>query len=45
MDGEDFGEVDAKRDVFQADGLSPPLFFLKMVPLLLILKKINANYE
>ena len=43
--GEDLEEVDVKRRIFQGDSLSPLLFVLSMVPLLLILRKVNANYE
>ena len=39
---EDLGEVNVKRRIFQGDSLSPSLFVLSMVPLSLILKKINA---
>ena len=42
--GEDLGEVDVKRGIFQGDSLSPLLFVLSMVPLLLILRKVNASY-
>ena len=40
--GEDLGEVNVKREIFQGDNLSPLLFVLSMVPLSLILKKVNA---
>ena len=43
--GEDFGEVDVRSGIFQGDSLSPPLFVLSMVPLSLILSKVNASYE
>ena len=43
--GEDLGEVDVKRGKFQGDSLSPLLTVLSMVPLSLILRKINASYE
>ena len=43
--GEDLGEVNVKRRIFQGDNLSPLLFVLKMVPLPLILKKVNACYK
>ena len=37
--GEDLGEVNMKRDIFQGDSLLPLLFVLGMVPLSFILKK------
>ena len=43
--GEDLGEVNVKRGIFQGDSLSPLLFLLSMVPLSLILKKVNACYK
>ena len=36
---EDLGEVDVKRDIIQGDSISPLLFVLSMVPLLLMLRK------
>ena len=42
--GEDLGEVNVKRRIFQRDSLLPLLFVLSMVPLSLILKKVNACY-
>ena len=43
--GDDLGEVNVKRGIFQGDSLSPLLFVLCMVPLSLILKKVNACYK
>ena len=43
--GENLGEVDVKRGIFQRDSLSPLLFVLSMLSLSLILKKVNASYE
>ena len=43
--GEDLGEVDVKRGIFQGDSISLLLFVLSMVPLLLILRRLNGSYE
>ena len=43
--GEDLGEVNVKRRIFQGDSQSPLLFVLSMVPFSLILKKVNACYK
>ena len=43
--GEDLGEANVKRAIFQGDSLSPLLFVLSMVLLSLILKKVNACYK
>ena len=43
--GEDLGGVTVKRGMFQRDSLSPLLFVLSLVPLSLILQKINACYK
>ena len=43
--GEDLGEVNVKRGIFQEDSLSPLLFVLSMVPLSLVLKKVSACYK
>ena len=43
--GENLGEVDVKRGIFQGNSLSPLLLVLSMVPLSLILRKLNASYE
>ena len=42
---EDLGEVDLKRAIFQGDSLPPPVFLWKMLPLPLILRKVNASDE
>ena len=43
--GEDLGGVNVKRGIFQGDSLSQLLLVLSMVPLSLILKKVNACYK
>ena len=43
--GEDLGELNVKRGIFQGDSLSPLMFVLSMVPLSLIFKKVNACYK
>ena len=43
--GEDPGEVNVKRWIFQGDSPSPLLFLLSIVPLSLFLKKVNACYK
>ena len=43
--GEDLGEVNVKRRIFYGDSLFPLFFVLSMVPLSLILKKVNACYK
>ena len=43
--GEDLGEVDVKIWIYQGDSLSPLLFVLSMVPLSLILRKVNTSHE
>ena len=45
INGEDLGEVDMKRGIFQGDSLLPLLFVLSRPLLLLILRKVNASYE
>ena len=42
---EDLREVDVKRGIFQGDRFSPILFILNMLPLSLMLRKVNASYE
>ena len=45
INDEDLWEVDVKRGIFQGDSLLPLLFVLSMVPLSLILTKVNSSYE
>ena len=40
---EDLGEVDVKRGIFQGESFRE--FVLSMVPLSMILRKVNASYE
>ena len=42
-EGTDLGQVDIKKGTFQGDSLSPLLFFLNMLPLTLMLRKIRAG--
>ena len=41
----EFKEVDIKRGIFQEDSLSPLVFLLALIPLILILRKTKATYE
>ena len=43
--GEDLGDVEVNRGIFQGGSLSPLLFVLSMFPLSLILRKVNASDE
>ena len=43
--GKDLGEVNVERGIFQGDSVSSLMFLLSMVPLYLILKKVNACYK
>ena len=43
--GEDLGEVDVKRGIIQGDSLASLFFVLRMAPLSLMLRKVNASYE
>ena len=43
--GEVLGEVDVKRGIFQGNSLLPLLFVLSIIPLSLILRKVNICYE
>ena len=43
--GEDLEEVDVKRGIFQGDSLSLLLLVLSIIPLSLILRKVNASIE
>ena len=45
INDEDLWEADVKRGIFQGDSLLPLLFVLSMVPLSLILTKVNSSYE
>ena len=43
--GEYLGEVDVKKGIFQEDSHSPLFFVLSVIPLPLILRKVNTSYE
>ena len=42
---EDIVDVEVRREIFWGGCHLPHLFFLSMVPLLLMLRKVNASYE
>ena len=41
----ELGEVEIKQGIFQGDSLSPLVFVLALIPLILILRKTKAAYE
>ena len=43
--GERLGVIHIRREIFQGDSLSPPLFVLFIIPLTLILRKSTAGYD
>ena len=43
--GEVLGEVRIKRGIFQGDSLSPLLFVLSMIPIVILLKRENIGYK
>ena len=43
--GQSLGNVDIKRGIFQGDSLSPLLFVITMIPLIVILRKCEAGYS
>ena len=43
--GEELGDVDVQRGIFQGDSLSSLLFVLSMIPLSSLLRKVNVCYE
>ena len=43
--GKDLGKVSIRRGIFQGDSFSPLLFVMAMIPLTVVLKKIEAGYR
>ena len=41
----ELGEVEIKRGIFQGDSLSPLVFVLALIPLVLVLRKVKTAYE
>ena len=41
----ELGEVEIKRGIFHGNSLSPLVFVLALIPLSLVLRKVNATYE
>ena len=41
----ELGELETKQGIFQWDSLSPLVFVLALIPLILILRKAKAAYE
>ena len=45
LNGSDLCQVDANRDIFQVNSLSPLIFVIGMISLSLLLGKVKASYE
>ena len=45
LNGSDLCEVDVNRGIFQGDSLSPLIFVICMIPLSLLLRKVQASCE
>ena len=43
--GQELGKVDIRRGIFQGDSFSPLLFVMAMIPLTVILRKIEAGFR
>ena len=43
--GVSLGEVNIRRGIFQGNSLSPLLFVICMIPLTIVLRKVNFHYE
>ena len=43
--GENLGKVEIKRGIFQGDSFSPLLFVMAMIPLTIILRKVEAGFR
>ncbi|MGY8822311.1 MAG: RNA-directed DNA polymerase, partial [Pseudomonadales bacterium] len=43
--GNELGKVDIKRGIFQGDSFSPLLFIMALIPLTMILRKVDVGYR
>ena len=43
--GKELGKVVIKKGIFQGDSFSPLLFVMAMIPLTMILRKVDAGYR
>ena len=45
INSEVIGIVDIRREIFQDDSLSPLLFIIALIPLTIVLRKMNKGYQ